>query len=142
MAREAGLRFGYHNHHWEFFRLADGPGRTGYDVLTDVTDPRLVHLEVDLFWAWRGAADPVDLIRAEPGPGPAVPRQGHEPGRQLRRPGQGLIDFAPDLPRTPTRPGSGEYIVERDDAGTPPRTPADALDTARVGYEFLRTVRF
>jgi hypothetical protein len=35
-----------------------------------------------------------------------------------------------------------EYIVERDDAGVPPRAPADALDTARVGYEYLRTIRF
>lgn len=38
--------------------------------------------------------------------------------------------------------GVVEYIVERDDAGTPPRQPADALDTARVGYQFLRTIRF
>ena len=35
-----------------------------------------------------------------------------------------------------------EYIVERDDAVTAPREPADALDTARVGYQFLSTVRF
>jgi len=35
-----------------------------------------------------------------------------------------------------------EYIVERDDAGSPPRSPADALVTARVGYDFLSTVRF
>ena len=35
-----------------------------------------------------------------------------------------------------------EYIVERDDAGTPPRQPEDALDTARAGYQFLRTIRF
>jgi hypothetical protein len=35
-----------------------------------------------------------------------------------------------------------EYIVERDDAGSPPREPADALDTARVGYRFLSTIRF
>ena len=35
-----------------------------------------------------------------------------------------------------------EYIVERDDAGSPPRTPADALTTARVGYDFLAAVRF
>ena len=34
-----------------------------------------------------------------------------------------------------------EYIVERDDAGTPPRTPADALTTARVGYEYLANLR-
>ena len=53
-------------------------------------------------------------------------------------PGQGLIDFA-RIFRAQT---VDEYIVERDDAGAPPRAPEDALDTARVGYEFLRTVRF
>jgi hypothetical protein len=53
-------------------------------------------------------------------------------------PGQGLIDFQ----RIFSTQRVEEYIVERDDAGTAPRTPADALDTARVGYEFLRTVRF
>ena len=43
---------------------------------------------------------------------------------------EGPIDFARI---TPTRPACGEHIVERDDAGSPPRQPADALDTARVG---------
>jgi hypothetical protein len=32
--------------------------------------------------------------------------------------------------------------VERDDAGTPPRTPADALITAEVGFDYLDTLRF
>ena len=53
-------------------------------------------------------------------------------------PGQGLIDFA----RIFRAHAVDEYIVERDDAGSPPRAPEDALDTARVGYQFLRTVRF
>ena len=48
-------------------------------------------------------------------------------------PGQGLIDFV----RIFRAQAVDEYIVERDDAGSPPRTPADALVTARVGYEFL-----
>ena len=56
-------------------------------------------------------------------------------------PGQGLLDFA-RIFRHSKEAGVSEYIVERDDAGTPPRQPADALDTARVGYQFLRTVRF
>ena len=86
MAREAGLKLGYHNHNWEFFRLTDDPSRTAYDVLTDETDPTLVHLEMDLFWVTRGARDPVDLIRQNKRAGPAVPRQGPEPGRQLRGP--------------------------------------------------------
>jgi hypothetical protein len=38
--------------------------------------------------------------------------------------------------------GVVEYIVERDDAGSPPRQPEDALGTARVGHQFLSTVRF
>lgn len=51
-------------------------------------------------------------------------------------PGQGLLDFA-RIFRHSDEAGVKEYIVERDDAGTPPRTPADALTTARVGYEYL-----
>ena len=62
MARAAGLRFGYHNHHYEFFTLTDNPRMTGYDVLIEQTDPRYVHFEMDLFWVTRGARDPVDLL--------------------------------------------------------------------------------
>ena len=32
MAQDAGLKLGYHNHNWEFFRLTDDPSRTTYDV--------------------------------------------------------------------------------------------------------------
>jgi sugar phosphate isomerase/epimerase len=56
-------------------------------------------------------------------------------------PGQGLLDF-PRIFRHSDEAGVREYIVERDDAASPPRQPADALDTAQVGYQFLRTVRF
>ncbi len=138
MARDAGLRLGYHNHNWEFFRLDDGSGDRAFDVLVEETDPRYVHLELDLFWAWRGAADPVDLFRQA---GNRV-RQYHvkdlAQNGSFADPGQGLIDFA----RIFRAHAVDEYIVERDDAGSPPRTPADALVTARVGYDFLRTIRF
>ena len=138
MARAAGLRLGYHNHNWEFFRLDDGSGDRAFDVLVEEIDPRYVHLELDLFWAWRGAADPVDLFRQT---GNLV-RQYHvkdlAQNGSFADPGQGLIDFA----RIFRAHAVDEYIVERDDAGSPPRTPADALVTARVGYDFLRTIRF
>jgi hypothetical protein len=32
--------------------------------------------------------------------------------------------------------------VERDDAGIAPRTPAQSIDTARVGYNYLANLRF
>ena len=52
-------------------------------------------------------------------------------------------------PRTPSpsaaTPASADAtaaVTERDDAGTGTRKPADALDTAAVGYQFLRNIRF
>jgi sugar phosphate isomerase/epimerase len=141
MARDAGLKLGYHNHNWEFFRLTDNPSRTAYDVLTDATDPDLVHLELDLFWAVRGARDPVDLIRQNKGRVLQYHVKDLNQAGSFEDPGQGLIDFA-RIFRHSDEAGVREYIVERDDAGSPPREPADALTTARVGYQFLSTIRF
>lgn len=146
LARRAGLSFGYHNHHLEFVRQ-DGTDRTGFDILTSRTDPRYVHLEVDLYWAWRGAADPVDLFHKHRG----RIRQVHVKDLKVdtsnftsspfEDPGAGIIDFK-RIFRHAHEAGLVEYIVERDDAGTAPRTPEQALDTARVGYEFLKGLRF
>ena len=52
-----------------------------------------------------------------------------------------LIDFERVFRRA-AEAGLIEYIVERDDAGSPPRTPAQALDTARVGYQYLTGLRY
>jgi len=138
MARDVGLRLGYHNHNWEFFRLTDDPSKTAYDVLIEETDRRYVHFEMDLFWVVRGARDPVDLLRRLDGRVRQYHVKDMNQAGSFEDPGQGLIDFQ----RIFSTQRVEEYIVERDDAGTAPRTPADALDTARVGYEFLRTVRF
>ena len=142
LAKRAGLSFGYHHHQLEVVPQ-NGQGRrvTGFDILTSETDPDLVHLEVDLFWAWRGAADPVDLIQKHRGRIRQVHVKDLDVNASFADPGSGLIDFGRIFEHARTA-GLVEYIVERDDAGSPPREPADALDTARVGYQFLRTVRF
>jgi sugar phosphate isomerase/epimerase len=141
MAQRAGLALGYHNHNWEFFPLTDDPSRTPHEVLAAETDPDLVHLEVDLFWAWRGARDPVDLINRYPG----RIRQFHvkdlNQAGSFEDPGQGLIDFGRIFAHG-REAGIVEFIVERDDAGTAPRRPADALSTAAVGYRYLKEIRF
>jgi len=140
MARKAGLRFGYHNHHFEFFRQ-DGGSRTGFEVLAAETDPNLVHLEVDLFWVTRGAHDPVDIVQRHRG----RIRQFHVKDMNadggFEDAGKGLVDFA-RIFRYGREAGIDEFIVERDDAGTAPRTPADSITTADVGYDYLAGLRF
>ena len=49
--------------------------------------------------------------------------------------GTGVIDFA-RIFKAAGNPREHEYIIERDDAG------AAALTTAKIGYDFLSSVRF
>ncbi|MFF0468755.1 sugar phosphate isomerase/epimerase family protein [Micromonospora zamorensis] len=139
MAERAGLDFGYHNHQLEFVPLTDGS--TGFDILTGQTDPRLVHFELDLYWTWRGAHDPVDVIRANRGRIRQVHVKDLDVEGGFADLGDGLIDFGRIFAHE-REAGIEEYIVERDDAGTPPRSPADALDTARVGFDYLASLRY
>jgi sugar phosphate isomerase/epimerase len=136
-ARARGLRFVLHNHAWEFGALEEGP-KTGFDLLLERVDPALVELELDIYWAWYGHHDPAQLLRFA---GPRI-RQFHVKDMQLvdgamtfEDPGRGIIDFARVFAEA-HRPEEMEFVIERDDAG------AAGLETARIGFDFLRGVRF
>lgn len=57
--RKAGLKFGYHNHEYEF---SSEDGNVLYDVLLANTDPDLVHMELDLGWVVVAGKDPLDYF--------------------------------------------------------------------------------
>jgi sugar phosphate isomerase/epimerase len=60
-----GLRFGYHNHAFEFdMRFEEQPM---YKLLLDNTDPKLVAFEMDLCWVVRANYNPVDWFKLYPG---------------------------------------------------------------------------
>jgi sugar phosphate isomerase/epimerase len=59
--QQSGLRFAYHNHAYEFAAL-DGGGGTLFDALLR-TEPALVDLELDVFWAEYAGRDTLALIR-------------------------------------------------------------------------------
>jgi sugar phosphate isomerase/epimerase len=56
-----GLRFGYHNHQWEFANRIDG--RVAYELFLENLAPN-VQLEVDTFWSTVGGADTPAVLRA------------------------------------------------------------------------------
>ena len=141
LAKRYGLRYGYHNHAHEF-TIDLGGGLTPWEVLTENLDRRLVHLEVDLYWAYTGgvnsgAADPlafaIDVIHDAP----QEVRQYHVKDRDAATGdmcdlGTGVIDFA-EIFRSHS---VEEYIVEND---TPDVTP---LTTAAVGHVYLDHFRY
>lgn len=129
--RRAGLSLGYHNHAHEFTPI---DGIEPYDVITRGTTKRNVHLEIDLYWAVTGGADPVRLYHDN---FPRV-RQYHvkdrAPDGSFTDPGTGTIDF-PHIFRANHAHEVDDYIVEHDQ-------PTDALHTALVGYRYLANLRF
>ncbi|MBK3643824.1 sugar phosphate isomerase/epimerase [Streptomyces sp. MBT33] len=53
-AKARGMKFYQHNHSDEFSFATDDPKVRLYDVLLAETDPDLVFLEMDIFWAYAG----------------------------------------------------------------------------------------
>ena len=62
--RRRGLKFGYHNHDYEF---ATEGGEVLYDVLLNHTEAALVHMEIDLGWVLVGGKSPLDYFNKYPG---------------------------------------------------------------------------
>ena len=60
-AAAAGLRFGYHNHNWEFSNRVDG--RPIFELFLERLSPEVV-LEIDTFWSTVGGADTPALLRS------------------------------------------------------------------------------
>jgi sugar phosphate isomerase/epimerase len=56
---DAGMKFGYHNHSSEFRKF---DGKTAFDHLYEMTDPKLVKIELDVGWVVVAQQDPIALL--------------------------------------------------------------------------------
>ncbi len=58
--RDAGLAFGWHNHHWEFMPSQDGA--LPMDIILEHAPS--IEWEMDVAWVVRGGGDPMEWIKA------------------------------------------------------------------------------
>ncbi len=61
---QAGMRFGYHNHDFEFVKIEN---ELMYDFMLKNTDPEKVFFQMDVYWVVRGGYSPVDYFHSYPG---------------------------------------------------------------------------
>jgi sugar phosphate isomerase/epimerase len=61
---EAGLKYGYHNHSFEFNKIED---KVMIDYMIENTDPQYVFFEMDVYWTVMGKASPVAYFKKYPG---------------------------------------------------------------------------
>lgn len=63
MVNAAGMKFGYHNHSYEFNKVE---GQVWYDYMIKHTDADKVFYEMDVYWAVRGQVSPVEYFKKYP----------------------------------------------------------------------------
>ena len=128
-ARAAGLGFAYHNHEFEFTPLPDGGGETFFDILIEETDPDLVGLEIDVYWAAHAGVGPTRLLRELQGRAPLIHLKdmASGPDRADAPAGEGILRWDEILPAA-TAAGATWWIIEQDNPADP---IADALLAVR-----------
>lgn len=65
LCKKSGMKFGYHNHDFEFSIKLDG--KTVYDIILQNTDPALVVQQLDIGNLYNGGAKAIDIVRQYPG---------------------------------------------------------------------------
>lgn len=125
----AGVKYGYHNHDAEF--TVEENGVQAYDVLLEEFNG---HMQLDLYWAVTGGADPVEVFSRDEGRFLQFHVKDKAADGFFADPGEGTIDF-PRIFAARKESGVQEYITEND-------SPADALEFAETGFDYLRNLRY
>jgi sugar phosphate isomerase/epimerase len=133
MAHDAGIQFAYHNHNFEFPKI---DGQVPYDVLLQSTDPKLVQLEIDLYWITLAGADPLAYFARWPGRVPLVhvKDMANTPEHQWADVGRGTIDWKRIFAKK-DQAGIKHFFVEHDQ-------PPQPFEDIAASYNYLKTLEF
>jgi len=133
-ARDAGIQFAYHNHDFEFVPKMEG--RIPFDVLLENTDPKLVQLEIDLYWITKGGEDPLAYFARWPGRVPLVHVKDSMggPEHKMVDVGQGKIEWRRIFAKR-EQAGIKHFFVEHDQ-------PPQPFDDITTSYTYLKNLEF
>ena len=131
--KKVGLGFAYHNHDFEF-TIKPG-GVSLYERLLKETDPALVKLELDLYWALHAGENPTTLIERLSRRIYAYHVKDMRADRSMAAVGAGAVDFAA-LFKLKGSAGVRHFYVENDQA------PAPYLPDITTSFRTLRALRF
>jgi sugar phosphate isomerase/epimerase len=134
-----GMRFGFHNHNYEFRRFGD---TTGFDVLMSRTDPKLVCLEMDCYWITQAGQDPLQMFGRmgsrikmlhlkDRKPGYPPTQKPNREAEHMTPVGNGTINWKAIL-EAAQQNGVQHLFVEQDSGDLPP------LEELRISYKNLK----
>ena len=127
--QKAGIQLCYHNHDFEF--VAQN-GKLPYDLLL-ATDPKLVKMELDLYWVTKAGRDPLELFKQNPGRFPLwhVKDMAKAAPYSFTEVGNGSIDFKRIFAHA-NEAGLQYFFVEQD------ITPGSPFDSAAKSLAHIK----
>lgn len=139
LMQENGISFNYHVHGYEFRPYEDG---TLFDHLAEITDPKYVNFQIDVFWAKQGGQDPIELMKKYPQRvtmlhlkdrrhGTPDTNDGRAPDETNVVLGTGDVNIA-GVMETAAAIGVRYYFIEDESP--------DALEQIPLSLEYLRTI--
>jgi len=137
--RNRGMQFGFHNHNYEFRNFE---GTTGWDILMERTDPKLVCWEMDCYWITQAGQDPVAMMNKHADrvrmlhlkdrlPGFPTSQTLDDSAEHFTEVGAGTLNWKAILADA-TTVGIEHLFVERDNGTTP------AIDSLRISFNNLQ----
>jgi sugar phosphate isomerase/epimerase len=150
LAQQAAMQFCYHAHFKEFapLRETSGSDTTGYDIMLERCDPKLLKMEMDVFWATYAGQDPLHYFQKYPGRFPMLHIKDLKPGfststtdfpydtgpNPFAPVGQGRIEWAKIFAHV-RQAGVEHIFVEQD------RCDGSPFDAIKTSFEYLRKLR-
>lgn len=131
--KSMNLRFGYHNHWFEFDKVG---GEMIYDVMLKNTDPQFVTFEMDVCWATYSKQNPVEWFKKYPKRFELLHMKDLIDGAETHEDatciiGKGVVDFA-DIIANASKGGVKMYIAELE------TYEKSSIEDVKVCYKNLR----
>lgn len=129
--KKLGIKFGYHNHDYEFESEND---EVLYDVLMDHTQADLVHMELDLGWVIVGGKNPLEYFKKYPGRFPLWHlKDMNMAKKESTELGKGGLDIAAMMANQKVSGVHHVFIEQEEYASTP-------FESMKHNMAFLRTL--
>jgi len=136
-----GMRFGFHNHNYEFHDLGN---TTGFEILMSRTEPDLMCWEMDCYWITQAGRNPLEMFKTygkrirllhlkDRKPGFPTTQTLNKHAEHFTPPGTGTIDWKSIL--AAAQQDAIDHMFVEQDRGDIPQ-----MEAARVAFKNLQSL--
>jgi len=129
LCKKSGMKFGYHNHDFEFNTMVDG--KRLYDIILASTDPQLVAQQMDMGNMYGAGGRPLELLKQYPGRFELLhvkdeikSSKGEMGGYESTQLGTGVMQVK-DVLDTAKKSGTSYFIIEQESYQS--KSPLDSV---------------